>query len=60
MRNIKTTLLGIVAGAVPFIQGIVNSLQTGQPIDYKNLIFGLAIMAFGVVAKDFNVTGTGK
>ena len=60
MKNYKTTLLGIAAGLVPFVQGILNSMQAGQPVDYKNILFGMLIAAFGVVAKDFNVSGLGK
>jgi|WetSurMetagenome_2_1015567.scaffolds.fasta_scaffold1133685_2 hypothetical protein len=58
MKNLKTTVLGILAGLIPFGQGVINSLQTGQSIDFKNIVFGILIMAFGVVAKDFNVSGT--
>ena len=53
MKNWKTTVLGAVAAGIVAIQPIV---ATGE-VDYKALVYAFLIAAFGVVAKDFNVSG---
>lgn len=50
LKNWKTTLLGLVAGAHPLAQ----AWATG---DKAGLIQALAIIAMGVFAKDSNVSG---
>lgn len=56
MKNWKTTLVGAIAGGLIAIQPL---LATGA-VDIKALITGFAFAAFGIVAKDFNVTGGTK
>lgn len=53
MKNWKTTLVGAVAGGLVAIQPL---LTTGS-IDGKALLTGFALAFFGLVAKDFNVSG---
>ncbi len=48
MKNWKTTLLGLGAGAL-------NMFANGT--NWKQVLLSLALAAFGVVAKDHNVTG---
>ena len=57
MKSWKTTLLGILAGAIPIAQTVLATLQTGQSINWGSVVFGLLIMALGIISKDFNVTG---
>jgi len=52
MTNWKTTLAGCLAGSVPFIQGVAESLQTGATIQWHSLLLGLCLMALGIVARD--------
>ena len=59
MINWKTTLAAFIAGALPIIQGTVDSWGAGVPIQWAKIGMGLAIMALGLFAKDFNVTGAG-
>jgi hypothetical protein len=60
MKNSKTTILGIIAGALPILQTAVDTMQTGAPVNWISVAFGFAVMAMGILAKDFNVTGTDK
>lgn len=53
MKNWKTTLAGAIAGGLIAIQPY---LETGT-FEIKEIILGFAIAFFGVVAKDFNVSG---
>lgn len=48
MKNWKTTLLGFAAGAL-------NLLANGT--NWKQVLLTTGIAAFGLVAKDHNVTG---
>ena len=50
--NWKTTVAGIIAGAIPLLQGISDSMGQGVPIKWLPIVMGLAIMALGVLAKD--------
>jgi hypothetical protein len=53
----KTTLLGIAAGIIPILQTVVTSLQNNTSLNWGSIAFGALIMALGIVAKDFNITG---
>ena len=48
MKNYKTTLLGLAAGAL-------NLFANGA--DYKQVLLSLAVAALGMFAKDHNVVG---
>lgn len=52
--NWKTTAAGILAGLVPTIQGLADSLSKGGTVHWYPLLLGLGIMALGVLAKDAN------
>lgn len=54
MKNWKTTLVGVLLAVVVAIQPIVS---TGK-VDWGQLVIAALIAALGVLAKDFNVTGT--
>ena len=54
MKNWKTTLVGVLLAVVVAIQPIVS---TGI-VDWGLLVIAALIAALGVLAKDFNVTGT--
>lgn len=53
----KTTLLGIAAGIIPILQTVVTSLQNNTSLNWGSIAFGALIMALGLVAKDFDITG---
>lgn len=53
MKNWKTTLIGVLLGVGTFLEPIIN---TGH-IDVAKTILGALMVALGIVAKDFNVTG---
>ncbi|VVB55278.1 Uncharacterised protein [uncultured archaeon] len=55
MVSWKTTVAGIIAGAIPILQTISGSLQVGGHINWYQIAFGLAIMVLGVFAKDIGV-----
>jgi lysozyme family protein len=55
-KNWKTTLVGAVMGAL--IVGL-QLIQTGTT-DLKTIAVAVAVALLGALAKDFNVTGTGK
>ena len=59
MKNWKTTLVGIIAGTLTILQTTLTAYQSGEPVQWLQVALGIALMAFGVVCKDFNVTGTG-
>jgi len=53
MKNWKTTVIGIIAGLVTILQTTIGQ----EKINWYQTIIGFAIMALGVLAKDFdNVT----
>lgn len=53
MKNWKTTVAGIFLGAV---QVLTPTITTGN-VSLLDVLKGLGIAAFGLVCKDFNVTG---
>jgi hypothetical protein len=57
MTNWKTTVGGIIAGSIPILQTVANTYQNHVAINWYQMAFGFAIMALGVVMKDFDVTG---
>ncbi|MEN6535516.1 MAG: hypothetical protein ABFD89_17765 [Bryobacteraceae bacterium] len=59
MKNWKTTLVGIIAGALTILQTSLTAYQDGTKVQWLQVALGIAIMAFGVICKDFNVTGVG-
>jgi hypothetical protein len=56
MKNWKTTLAGIITGSIVILQTIASTLQSGGSINWYQIAIGFAIMALGVVSKDFNTT----
>jgi hypothetical protein len=59
MINWKTTLFGIIAGTLTILQTTLTAYQDGTKVQWLQVALGIAFMAFGVIAKDFNVTGAG-
>jgi hypothetical protein len=57
MKNWKTTLVGIVAGTLTILQATLAAYQSGAPVQWLQVALGVAVMALGVVAKDFNISG---
>lgn len=53
IKNWKTTILGAVVGGAVAIQPLISS----GSFSAKDVILGFLIAAFGVVSKDFNVSG---
>jgi hypothetical protein len=62
MKSNKTAWAGFVAGAIPIAQAIFNAYQAHQFSGQGagQIAAGIAIIIFGFVAKDFNVTGGTK
>ena len=60
MVNWKTTVLGIIAGTLTILQTTLTAYQNGTPVQWLQVVLGIVLMAFGMLAKDFNVTGNGK
>lgn len=56
MKNWKTTLAGVIGAIALSLQ---SAFATGT-VDGKTVITAAIVAAFGFLAKDFNVTGTGK
>ena len=56
MQSWKTTITGVI-GAIALVVG--NLLQAGT-VDPRTIIIAVIVAVMGVLAKDFNVTGTGK
>ena len=56
MKNWKTTIIGAIIGGLVAIQPLFD----GSDFTVTQLLTAFAIAAFGVVSKDFNVSGTGK
>lgn len=54
MKSWKTTLFGALVGA---IYAVLTTLQTGE-VSPKDLIISAGFAFIGVLAKDFNVTGS--
>lgn len=59
MINWKTTIVGIIAGTLTILQTAVASYQSGAPVQWLQIALGVVFMAFGLVAKSFDVTGIG-
>lgn len=53
IKNWKTTAIGAIVGGCVAIQPII---ATGS-FSMKDALLGFLIAAFGVVSKDFNVSG---
>ncbi len=53
MRNWKTTIVGLIGAIAIAIQPYLES----GAFDTKALITAAVVAAFGVIAKDFNVSG---
>lgn len=58
MKNWKTTIAGFIAGAIPILQGISDSMGAGVPIKWAPIVMGMAIMVLGVLAKDIGKVAT--
>lgn len=50
--NWKTTLAGILTGLIPVLQSTSQSLVTGEPMNWFQLLLGVGIMSLGVLARD--------
>jgi hypothetical protein len=57
MKNWKSTIAGVIAGAIPILQQAYSAIALNQPVIWGLVAFGVAIMALGVVSKDFDKTG---
>lgn len=59
MKNWKTSLMGIIVGCMPIIDGIVNAYSSGVFTGKSGmeLIAGIGMVIYGLVSKDHNVTG---
>jgi hypothetical protein len=60
MGSYKTTILGIIAGALPILQTALNTMQTGAPVNWISVAFGIVLAALGILAKDYNVSSVPK
>ena len=49
MKNWRTTLAGILTGAIPILQAAYDTLAHNQPVNWMLVGFGIAIMILGVV-----------
>ncbi len=60
--NNKTTLAGLLAGGIPIITALITAYQTGAFTGKtgEQVAMGVAIIIFGIVSKDYNVTGGTK
>jgi hypothetical protein len=56
MKSFKTTIIGALIGGVVAIQPM---LETGK-FTLHDLVIGFLITAFGIVAKDFDVSTNKK
>ena len=55
----KTTIAGIVTGAIPIVDALITAYQSGQFTGKTGmqLFMGIGIVVIGVLSKDFNKTG---
>lgn len=62
MKNWRTTLAGIVFAAYPIIDALMKAYESGYFTDKTGgqLWGGIGIIVFGILAKDYNVSGTKK
>jgi hypothetical protein len=58
ISNYKTTIAGIVGALAIWLPELQKALATGHA-DWGQLILGLAVLVFGAVSKDFDISGTG-
>ncbi len=59
MKDWKTTITGLIVGAIPAIDALITAYNSGyftEKTGYQ-LIIGIGIILFGVFAKDYNVSG---
>jgi hypothetical protein len=56
MKDWKTTIAGLIAGAITILQTILANMQNGTPINWAQIGIGFAIIALGVFAKDIGGT----
>jgi len=59
MKNWRTTLTGIGLGLIPIAEATLKAINTGQAVNWFQVLTGVGIMVLGYLAKDFNVSGTG-
>jgi hypothetical protein len=52
LKDWQTTVAGFILGAIPIEQQIAASLTDHASIDWRQVLFGLGIMVFGVLSKD--------
>jgi hypothetical protein len=57
MKNLKTTLTGLIGGLIVALPTIIQSAVHGTNIEWKQIGLGIAFAALGLLSKDFNVTG---
>lgn len=57
MKNWKTTLIGCLLAATIAAQTIVTDGFTGTKEQIGKLVIAVLIAAFGVLAKDFDISG---
>ncbi len=60
MKSWKTTVAGAVPGMIIFLYEFVQGLQAGKQFNLRFMLLGLALTFLGYLAKDYNVSGTGK
>lgn len=56
MKNWKTTLAGVIAGAGPLLDGLSSALSSNQPIHWSSLLAGLGLVLLGAFAHDAKST----
>jgi hypothetical protein len=59
MKNWKTTLIGCIIATLGILKTTVEAYQNGTPIDWMKVTICIAVAVFGLVMKDFDVTGVG-
>lgn len=59
MKNWKTTIAGVLAGAYPIINALLQAYTEGYFTEKtgSSLWIGIAFIVIGVLAKDHNVSG---
>lgn len=62
MKNWRTTIVGVLAGAYPIIDALLQAYTAGYFTEKtgSSLWVGIAFIAIGVLAKDHNVSGNSK
>jgi hypothetical protein len=59
MKNWKTTFFGALAAIMLILDGPVQQLAAGQPVDWLKVGFAIVVALIGYFAKDYNVSGSG-